>query len=735
MQKGNKMKRQLMRLVGLLAIIFSGIAYAGEKAELKNIDLVPGYGNRFQIILQFSGSVSKPKSFSVETPASIIFDFENVRNKLSKEANNQKISDSVLKGIKAVETDNKTRLILDVSEIIPYDVSVEGHVVKISLVEEKVKPGLKNKHACSHANYQITAFDFRKGAQGEGKVIVDLSTSDISVDMKEDANGNVTALFAGAGVEDRLIKKYDVTDFSTPVKSVDISRAGPNVDLLIQTAGDYEKIAYQVDKQFVIELRAKTTEEKLAAKEANGQYTGDKISLNFQDIELRAVLQIIADFSGFNIITSDNVKGNVTLRLQDIPWDQALDIILKTEGLDKRQYGNVMLVGPASEIAAREKVELEGQKQVQDLGPMKSELIQVNYANAEDFATLLKDKTNSLMTSRGTVSVDKRTNTLLVQDVANKLNEIRALLKKLDIPVRQVEISTQIVTADKTLESTLGMQFGGGANLGLGHRRLGIGGTIDRARAIGDYTNGNGQSGVPASNADFTTAENPPNANIKQQTYGGTPPTVNNTEGFFSDFGVTTAGTVYGAAGLNPASAGFALAKLPNGTLLDLELQALEYETRSKTVARPKLVTMDQNKATVEQGVDIPYLEASSSGATSVSYKTAALKLEVTPHITPDDRISLDLQISNDTQGATVAAGPVVNTNRLQTKVLIDNGETVVLGGVLSILDTKQFAKVPFFGDLPFIGAIFRNRYSQYTPKELIIFLTPKIVNPLNTGS
>lgn len=473
-----------------------------------------------------------------------------------------------------------------------------------------------------------------------------------------------------------------------------------------------------------IAVDASSSSSMIGFKELTGKYVGDKISLDFQDVEVRAILQIIADFSGFNIIASDNVKGNITLHLQNVPWDQALDIILKSEGLDKRQYGNVMLVGPSAEIAAREKIELDSQQQMETLGELKSELIQINYANAEDLAALLKDKTNSLMTSRGTVSVDKRTNTLLIQDIPARLSDVKALLKKLDISVRQVEIATQIVTADNTIASTLGMRFGGGANMGIGHRRLGIGSNVDRARAIGDFTNGAGQPGMPPSSAVRTNA----NLGIIGTTPANPGPTVSNSEGLFSDLAATSAGAP-------TATIGLALAKLPNGTLLDLELQAMEFESTSKTIARPNLVTMDQNKASMEKGVEIPYQEASSSGATSVAFKTAALKLDVTPHITPDDKITLDLEISNDSPGDSISTGastiPAINTNRLKTKVLVDNGETVALGGVLQVEDKKTVAKVPFFGDLPIIGGLFRNKFVSHKPKELIIFLTPRIINPL----
>lgn len=742
-------RNKFIFLTLLIGLFFGNSAFA-DTTQLKNIEVSSLMPNKIQIILEFSDKINAPQSFSVENPSAIVFDFPNVTNGLSKELSSQKIGIGVLKNVNVVESEKKTRMILDLSRVVPFETKMEGNSIKIILeTGGEAKPAKRvDVEGLENINH-ITAFDFRRGDHGEGKIIINLSDPKATIDLK-DESGKIIANFLGADIDAQLAKRYDVTDFATPVQSVVISQNGQNVNMMIESSGNYDKIAYQMDNQYVIEVKATNKDEKTNVKDLSGEFSGERISLNFQDIEVRAVLQIIADFAGFNVITSDSVKGNITLRLQNVPWNQALDIILKTKGLDKRQFGNVVLIGPTAEIIAREKAEMEGQKLVEELGPLKSELIQIKYAKAEDIASILKEKANSLLTARGNVTVDKRTNTLLVQDIASKLVEIRALLKKLDIPIRQVEIATQIVTADNTLETALGIRFGGGINAGIGQRRVGVGGAIDRARGIADYTDAtSGSSRVPPSNTDLTIpppivssantaviatpVQQPPNANITQQIYNGPGPTVNNTEGLFTDLGALTAGTLFGAVGLSPAKVGLALAKLPNGTLLDLELQALEYTAHSKTLAKPKLVTMDQNKASIEQGVDIPYLQASSSGATSVAYKTAALKLEVTPQITPDDKVSLDLMISNDSQGSPVAAGPTINTHRLQTKVLVDNGETVVLGGVLQVINNKQMAKVPFFGDLPIIGPLFRNKYTRYSPTELIIFLTPKIIYPVIT--
>ena len=414
------------------------------------------------------------------------------------------------------------------------------------------------------------------------------------------------------------------------------------------------------------------------SKEKTTQYTGDPISLNFQDIEVRAVLQIIADVTKLNLITSDAVQGNITLRLQNVPWDQALDIVLSSKGLDKRKVGNVLMVGPVNEMVAREKLALEHDQKIEDLGPLMSELIYLHYSNGEALAFMLKEKKNSLMTARGSVSVDKRTNTLLVQDTSKKISEIRDLIKKLDIPVRQVEISTQIVNADRTLEQTLGVRFHG-------------------ARA------------VRAIHADRVTCLD--RGSIHQ-------------EGFFSDLSARPTGHI----GISQVGAfGLELARLPEGILLDLELQALEFETKSKIIAKPTLMTMDQHKAYVEQGIEIPYQEQTPTGATSISFRKAVLKLEVTPHVTPDNHIVLDVHITNDAPED--IGSNRIRTNRLQTKVLVNDGETVVLGGILSLNDFKEGRKIPLLGDIPIVGNLFKSKTKIEGCKELLIFLTPRVID------
>lgn len=705
-------------ILSIIVVLVSFSAFAEDNNRLETIEIRMGEGEKLQVVLGFSEPVSNVQNFALEDPAIVVVDFPLIKNNVSSDVIEQ-LSTGVLNNVEVVETQERVRVVLNLANSVPFEVQENGKTVVVTLESVAAEERTKMR-SIAHAagDYEVKSFDFRRGERGEARLMVNLSNSKVTIDVEEDRNKTIIK-FSGAVMSHDLERRYNVVDFATPVQTIDIMKEDTGVEIVVEADGDYDKIAYQMDDQFIFEVREKFKEE--GESDSVLAYTGNRISLNFQDIEIRAVLQIIADFSGFNIITNDSVSGNITLRLQNLPWDQALDIILKSKALDQRKIGNVILVGPAEELANREKIELEGKKQIQDLGELKSELIQINYADASEVATLLKDQSNSLLTSRGNVSVDRRTNTLLVQDIASKLNEIRALLKKIDIPVRQVEISTQIITADDTVEDVLGIRFGGGANSGIGSRRVGVGSTVDRARAIADFTDPTtGAPRMPAAGAVIAPSEYNAAAG----------PSVNNTEGFFSDLKVF-GGTALGATGLSPASVGLALARLPNGTLLDLELQALEYESRVRTVAKPKLITMDQSKASVEKGVDIPYAESSSSGATSVAYRSAALKLEVTPHITPNDKISMDLEISNDSQGATVDAGPVVNTNRIATKVLADDGETIVLGGVLQLTETKQFVKVPFFGDLPLVGGLFRNNLKKSEPKELMIFLTPKIVHQI----
>jgi type IV pilus assembly protein PilQ len=499
---------------------------------------------------------------------------------------------------------------------------------------------------------------------------------------------NVVLDFIDTQLPPQLARTLDVMDFATPVQVIQTRPDGRNVRMTISTEGEFEHLAYQANDRYTVEFRALTKREKEALRREQQVYEGERLSLNFQDIEVRAVLQLLADFTGLNMVVSDTVAGRITLRLQNVPWDQAMDIILKTKGLSQRRTDNVVLIAPTEEIAAREKLELESQQQIEELAPLRSELIQVNYAKAAEFAALLKSSENTLISDRGSVSIDERTNTLLVQDTAAKLNEIRALLLDLDIPVRQVLIESRIVIANNDFAKDLGV-------------RLGISGTKEKDNHV--FIGGGGIGPDAPTNI-------------------GDADTIGLNDNLLVNLPQTLAPGSGGAAN-------FVLGKLGD-YLLRLELTAMQQEGKGEIVSSPRVITADQNEATIKQGVQIPYQEATSSGATSVSFKDAVLELTVTPSITPDDRVIMDLLVKKDNPDFTraVLGVPPVDTRELTTSVLVDNGETVVLGGVFERNKSTRTQRVPFFGDLPYLGWMFKQEQNQDENAELLIFITPKIL-------
>jgi type IV pilus assembly protein PilQ len=554
---------------------------------------------------------------------------------------------------------------------------------------ENAKPGVVTTKAG-----QIAGIDFKRGTEGEGRVEITLSDPNAVVDMRQQGD-NVIVDFLDTKLPDALARTLDVIDFATPVNQVETRAKGNKVHMVISAHGDYEYLAYQANNLYTVEFRPLTRQEKEARARAEHVYTGERLSLNFQDIEVRAVLQLLADFTGLNMVVSDTVSGRITLRLRNVPWDQALDIILKTKGLSMRRTDNVILVAPTEEIAAREKLELESQQQIQELAPLRSELIQVNYAKAADLAELLKSEENKLLSERGNVTIDERTNTLLVQDTAAKLDEIRNLINKLDIPVRQVLIESRIVVANDDFARSLGVKLGlsgiTAPSDNLGHNNVVVGGGV-----TGD---------LDASGIGYQGVEIPAGKN----------------QGLLVNLPQTLAG--------DGGAVNFLVGKL-GSHLLRLELSAMQQEGRGEIVSSPRVITADQNHATIKQGVEIPYREASSSGAATVSFKEAVLSLDVTPHITPDDRIIMELKVNKDSPdfSRSVNGVPPVDTRALETSVLVDNGETVVLGGVFERDKSHNVTRVPFFGELPGVGVLFRNTTVQDKNNELLIFITPKIL-------
>jgi type IV pilus assembly protein PilQ len=674
-------------------------------SQIRDISFTQVAGDQVQIRIAFEGPAVEPGSFTINQPARIALDFPNTSSRLGWK--NKNIGIGFAKSVTAVEAGNRTRVILNLVQLLPFETVVDGRSVVVTLASSRaaavtgptsrpttastVVPGEQSIHS-------IKNIDFRRGTNGEGRIVVTLSDPNTPASTGETGK-EIFVDFGNTSLPSELQQRLDVTDFATPVQYIDATSAGNRVRLSIAPAGEYEYLAYQAGTTYTIEVKPVTPEEEEEAAEGP-EYTGEKLSLNFQDIEVRAVLQLIADFTNLNMVTSDSVKGNLTLRLKNVPWDQALDIVLKTKGLAMRQTGNVILVAPAEEISAREKLELESKKQIEELEPLRTELIQVNYAKADEMATLLKAKGTTVMSDRGSISVDPRTNTIIAVDTTDRLGEVRKLVNKLDVPVRQVMIDSRIVIANSNFAKDLGAKFGV-TGWDWKHDQ---GGTSYLTSGSTDATDEMWSSFNDNADGSFEVPSGP----------GGIPQRLNSNVPATPDAGF-------------PAHIAFAI--LGQNALLDLELSALQIEGKGEIISNPRVVTSDQQEAIIQQGTEIPYQEASSSGATSTSFKEAVLKLQVTPQITPDERIILDLQVNQDDVGSGTFNGvPPINTKAIKTQVLINNGDTVVLGGVYIERNVDSVTRVPFFGDLPFIGALFRSTKESDSKEELLIFVTPKIL-------
>lgn len=693
--------RMVAATVVVAVAMAPSLAMAQASRALQSIDFVALEGERVLLTLTLSEPAPEPVIFTIDKPARLSLDLPDTRLALADRF--KKIGVGKARAVAAAEAKNRTRVVVELSELISYNVRVDGNRVFVQLdsgvVASTNVPTVAGKpvpKAGAKAVAQIKNIDFRRGEKGEGRVVVTLADAKTPVDVTE-VGGKIVARFKNATLPDNLIRRLDVLDFATPVKFVDASRDGINSEITLTPVdkADFEQVAYQSGNVFTLELQPLTDEKVEARKKQQPQYTGERISLSFQSVDIRSLLQIIADVAGTNMVVSDSVSGEVAMRLQNVPWDQALDIILRTKGLGLRQQGNVMLVAPLAELAEREKVELEAEKQKVQLAPLRSEIIQVNYAKASDIAKLMKSGKDSMMTDRGNVTVDDRTNTLIVLETREKLSEIRELIAKLDIPVRQVLIESRIVIANDDYRKELGARFGVTYLDSLGGKGLFTtsGSDVVTNNAVADFTDA-----TPGFPVGIGTAANRYNVNLP------------------------TAGRAGGI--------GFAI--LGGNYLIDLELSALQSEGRGEVVSTPRVITANGKEATVEQGREIPYLEASSSGASAISFKKAVLSLTVTPQITPDNRVMMDLRITNDSQGQNVALGlgsaPAIDTRRLNTNVLVKTGETVVLGGVFDQTNTDTTTKVPLLGDIPLLGNLFRNNAKNNNKRELLIFVTPKIL-------
>jgi type IV pilus assembly protein PilQ len=684
--------RALLRgtIVAFAALAWLNMAHAQSNTTLDKISFSTLPGDRVQVVLDLSGPVDEPLSFAIEEPARVALDFPGVSLNLPRKTEN--IGVGMARSVTAVEAGGRSRVVLSLVKLVPYSIKVSGNQVVLTLDSTGSTTSQAAAKSAAGIKGSIESIDFRRGETGEGRIMVTLSDPAIVVNTFEQGD-DIIVEFIGVQLPENLSRRLDVVDFATPVKVVDTKQEGGNVRMLIEAGGVFDHLAYQSEDLFTLDVKALTADEQERAKKDKFTYTGERLSLNFQNIEVRAVLQLIADFTGLNMVASDTVSGSLTLRLKNVPWDQALDIILKTKGLAMRQRGNVILIAPTEEIAAREKLELEAQKQIEELAPLRSEFIQVNYAKAAVLATLLKAEENSLMTDRGRVSVDERTNTLLVRDTGEAINSIRELVATLDIPVRQVLIESRIVIADDSFNRDLGVRFGVSYAWNNGNRQAGIGGALP-----GD-TNFGGTIG-PGDSLSTGGAQD-----------------------LLVDLPIG-----------NPASAiKFAVVSIPD-FILQLELQALQLEGRGEVISNPRVVTANQKEASIEQGTEIPFQEASSSGATSTSFKKAVLSLKVTPQITPDDRVIMDLAVNQDTVGQEFSGIPSVDTRSVSTQVLVDNGDTVVLGGIYEQTKREDIEKVPFFGDLPYFSWLFKTTSVRDDKRELIIFVTPRILKDAGTA-
>ena len=696
----SKVKAHKSVMAGVLLLL--GLVSGALANQLQDISFSALPGNRVEIVLTTSEPVGEPSSFTTDNPARIAIDLANTTNALTQKIT--PVAIGVARSVTAIEAGDRTRVVINLLEQVSHEIRSDGNKLYVSIgagggagtMSATAAPSAavaSGRTVQARQGQALANIDFRRGTQGEGRVEIELSDPSVIVDMRQQGD-KVLLDFIDTKLPAQLARKLDVTDFATPVQSIETRPDGRNVRMTIATAGEFDHLSYQTNNTYTVEFRALTKQEKEARLKEQRIFEGERLSLNFQDIEVRAVLQLLADFTGLNMVVSDTVAGRITLRLKNVPWDQAMEIILKTKGLSMRRNDNVVLVAPTEEIASREKLELESQQQILELAPLRSELIQVNYAKAADFAALLKSAENKLISERGSVSIDERTNTLLVQDTAAKLSEIRALISELDIPVRQVLIESRIVIANNDFARDLGVKLGFGAT-----------------------TQGNGTStgvvggGLPG-DLDGSTIGYP----------GVEIPAGSGNQGLLVNLPQTLAAGSGGAVNLLLGKVG--------SYLLRLELSAMQQEGKGEIVSSPRVITSDQNEATIKQGVQIPYQEATSSGATSVSFKDAVLELTVTPHITPDDRIIMDLLVKKDNPDFTraVLGVPPVDTRELKTSVLVDNGETVVLGGVFERTKSKNIGRVPFFGDLPYVGWAFKQEQVQDENSELLIFLTPKIL-------
>lgn len=693
----------------VVILLLAWVSASAQAANLNDIDFSALPGGKLEMRMDFDSAPPEPQGYTIEQPARIALDLLGVSSRLDQKKHSLDIGTA--RSAMILDSGDRTRVILNLTELTSYETRIAGNSLYVTVGGVAAKDYLKDSKSAldfsgsaSGGSNDVRNIDFQRGEEGEGKVIIALSDAKSNIDVTREGS-RIRIAIEGANIPQDLRHKYDVSDFATPVRSMVATNAGGRAQIAIRATGEYDYLAYQVDNEYILSVKPLTREE-IVAKEREFKFVGEKLSLNFQDIDVRSVLQLIADFTDLNLVASDTVSGKITLRLQNVPWDQALDLVLKTKGLDKRQIGNVLMVAPAAEIAERERQEIETNKQLEELAPLQTEFIRIRYANAaEIFKLFHRDEnddqeddssTGSILSPRGRVIVDDRTNSLLVTETAVKLDEFRRLVKLIDVPIRQVLIEARIVVADSDQREQLGIQWGGGGFV----------------------------KGIPTPGDDFFSfgGNSGTTSQLNNDLIAGNPLSITFPDALNVDLGVTEIGTSSLAIGFGG-----------DGFLLDLELSAFESAGHGEVVSQPKVITGDKQQATIKSGTEIPYQESSSSGRTTVKFKDAVLKLDVTPNITPDDRIKMKLVINQDSIGGFVpgennAQIPLIDVTELVTEVLVGNGETVVLGGVYRTENVQSEAKTPILGDIPYLGRLFRRTDERQVKTETLIFITPRIL-------
>lgn len=700
--------------IGFLACL--SLTAAAEEAsanKIEKIEFVGMPGDKVSITITTTNPLANPPAgFTIKTPPRIALDFPNTSNGLQKSS--LAADQGMLKTVNLAQAKDRTRVVLNLTKSTGYTTEIKGNQTIILLQSNGVAgspAGVVTKFAEAKVGDQIHSInnvDFLRGQNGEGRVMIDLSDASAGINIREQGK-KILVDFVNTDISSNLERRLNVTNFNTPVLYIDTLKQGNNVRMVIEPKGNWEQSAYQADKRFIIDVRPIIEDPNKLVQGSKPGYAGEKLSLNFQNIDVRSVLQVIADFTGLNIITSDTVAGNLTLRLKDVPWDQALDIIMQSKALTMRKTGNVIWVAPADEVAAKEKLALEASQQIEDLEPMRTEVFTLRYQKAEDLKNLISDEKQKILSKRGSAVVDTRTNTVFVQDTPRHLENVQSIINKTDIPIKQVMIESRLVIADEGFSKTLGARFG--------INQLGTGG---KNRLVTAGTIGNRATEIAA------------DGTVTMGNHMGTqmPATLNSNA---TIFGVSSDGQPDLMSNLPVANAfgnfAFSLFRLPAGFLLNLELSAMETDQRGKVVSSPRVTTANQQKARIEQGTEIPYQAATSSGATSIQFKEATLSLDVTPQITPDDKIIMDLLVKKDRVGAIFAGVPSIETQRVQTQVLVANGETAVLGGIYEQTQRNDVDKVPFFGNLPVLGHLFKRTNRTDEKTELLIFITPRVLD------